>query len=214
MQQNLAKLFDTAAFLALISPQKKAVCFTEKQIIFSEGGPSDSIFYIQKGLVKLTVTSREGKEAIIGIFCPGDFFGESCIASDQPLRFHSAVALTEVRVMRIDRSAIIRILLEGGDACYGFVTYLLGRNKRISSALVNNLMDSSEERLARALFFLAQPGRFDSAAKVSQQTLAEMIGTTRQRVNVLIKRFKNSGLIEYAPGLKVNDSLRSIFRND
>jgi len=214
MQQSLATLFDNAAFLALISPQKKAVCFPEKQIIFSEGESSDSIFYIQKGNVKLTVTSKQGKEAIIGVFCPGDFFGENCIAPDQPLRFHNAVAFTEVRALKIDRSAIIRVLLGGGDACYGFVTYLLGRNKRMSSDLVNNLMDSSEERLARALYFLAQPGRFDCAAKVSQQTLAEMIGTTRQRVNVLMKRFKNSGLIEYAPGLKVHDSLRSIFRND
>ena len=209
-----AKSFDTAAFLTFINREKKAVYFPEKQIIFSEGERGDSVFYIERGTVKLTVTSKQGKEAIIGVFSRGDFFGESCIASNQPVRLHNAVTLTEVRVVKIGRSAIIRVLVGGGDACYGFVTYLLGRNTQMSTDLVNNLMDSSEERLARALFFLAQPGRIDSEAKVSQQTLAEMIGTTRQRVNVLMKRFKKLGLIEYGHGLKVHTSLRSIFRNE
>jgi CRP/FNR family transcriptional regulator, cyclic AMP receptor protein len=214
MQHTLAKPFDTATLLGFIDPGGKAVYFPEKHIIFSEGERSDSIFYIERGTVKLTVTSKQGKEAIIGVFSRGDFFGESCIASDQPVRLYNAVTLTEVRAVKIGRSAIIRLLLRGGDACYAFVTYLLDRNARMSSDLVNNLMDSSEERLARALFYLAQPGRIDSAAKVSQQTLAEMIGTTRQRVNVLMKRFKKLGLIEYGHGLKVHTSLRSVFRNE
>jgi CRP/FNR family transcriptional regulator, cyclic AMP receptor protein len=209
-----AKPFDTTTLLGLIGSERKAVYFPEKQIIFSEGERSDSIFYIERGTVKLTVTSRKGKEAIIGIFSRGDFFGENCIASNQPVRLDNAVSLTEVRVVKIGRSAIVRLLFGGGDACYAFVTYLLDRNTRMSSDLVNNLMDSSEERLARVLFFLAQPGRIDSATKVSQQTLAEMIGTTRQRVNVLMKRFKQLGLIEYGHGLRVHNSLRSVFKND
>jgi CRP/FNR family transcriptional regulator, cyclic AMP receptor protein len=214
MQQIPVKRFDTATFLAFIRPEKKVMCFSEKQIIFSEGERSDSLFYIEKGTVKLTVTSRHGKEAIIGVFYRGDFFGESCIASDQPVRLHNAVALSEVRALKIARSTIIPVLLRGGDACYGFVTYLLGRNTRMSVDLVNNLMDSSEERLARALFLLARSGKADFAARISQQTLAEMIGTTRQRVNVLMKRFKKLGLIEYGHGLKVHEALRSIFKND
>ncbi len=214
MQRAPAKPFDAAIFLISMRSQKKAVSFLRRQIIFSEGERSDSIFYIERGAVKLTVTSRRGKEAIIGVFSRGDLFGEGCIASDEPVRFHNAVALTEVHVVKIDRSAVISALLAGGGSCYNFVTYLLGRNRRIQADLVNNLMDSSEERLARVLFSLAQPGNFDSPAKVSQQTLAEMIGTTRQRVNVLMKRFRNLGLIEYTRGLKVHDSLRSIFGND
>jgi CRP/FNR family cyclic AMP-dependent transcriptional regulator len=214
MQCAPAKTFDAATFLISINSQKKPVSFPGRQIIFSEGERSDSIFYIERGTVKLTVTSRQGKEAIIGVFSRGDLFGESCIASDQPVRFHNAVALTEVHMVKIDRTAVVSALLAGGGTCYNFITYLLGRNTRIQADLVNNLMDSSEERLARVLFSLAQPGSFDSPAKVSQQTLAEMIGTTRQRVNVLMKRFRNSGLIEYTPGLKVHDSLRSIFGND
>jgi CRP/FNR family cyclic AMP-dependent transcriptional regulator len=213
MQQFSAKRFDSAALLGFIRPEKKPICFSEKQIIFSEGERSDSVFYIEKGTVKLTVTTRQGKEAIIGVFFRGDFFGESCIASDQPVRLHNAVALTEVCLVKIGRSAIIRLLLGGGDASYSFVTYLLARNARMSAELVNNLVDSSEERLARVLFFLAQPGGIDSAARVSQQTLAEMIGTTRQRVNVLMRRFKKLGLIEYGHGLRVHNSLRSVFKN-
>jgi len=214
MQQVPAKTFDAATFLLSIGPNKRDMWFPATKLIFSEGETSASIFYIKEGAVKLTVTSRRGKEAIMGVLSHGDFFGESCIAADQPVRFHSAVALTDLRAVKIDRATIIRALRGGGEACYGFVTYLLGRNTRISGDLVNNLVDSSEERLARALFFLAQPGRLDSAGKVSQQTLAEMIGTTRQRVNVLMKGFKNSGLIDCSHGLKINDSLRSVFEND
>jgi len=214
MQQAPAKTFDAATFLVSVGPKKRDISFPARTLIFSAGEPSDSIFYIEKGAVKLTVTSRQGKEAIIGVLSRGDFFGESCIAPDQPVRFHTAVALTDLRAVKIDRTIMIRALLSGGEACYGFVTYLLGRNTRISADLVNNLIDSSEERLARALFFLAQPGRLDFASNVSQQTLAEMIGTTRQRVNVLMKRFKSSGLIDCSHGLKVNDSLRSVFGND
>ncbi len=211
MQRATARVFDAASFLASINPEKKSAWFPGKHIIFAEGERNDSLFYIEKGMVKLTATSRQGKDAIIGIFSRGDFFGESCIAADQPFRFHNAVALTDMRVLKIDRTAMIRALLGGGHACYDFVIYLLGRHTRIERDLVNNLMDSSEERLARVLFFLAQPGKFDPPPKISQQTLAEMIGATRQRVNVLMKRFKSSGLIEYGNGLKVNDSLRRVF---
>jgi CRP-like cAMP-binding protein len=209
-----ARIFDAATFLAFISPEKKALYFPENKIIFSEGERSDSIFYIEKGAVKLTATSRKGKEAIIGVFSEGDFFGESCLASDQPLRFHTAVALTDIHALKIDRAVIIRALIAEGHICYGFVTYLLRRNTGLQKDLVSNLVDSSEERLARALFRLSKPVSLDLPAKVSQQTLAEMIGTTRQRVNLLMKHFKHSGLIEYANGLKIRNSLRSVFRGE
>lgn len=215
--QNAASFnhtFRLRNFSGIHQGREKSRLLSREADHFSEGERSDSLFYIEKGTVKLPVTSRQGKEAILGVFSRGDFFGESCIASDQPVRLHTAVALTEVWVVKIGREAIIRVLVRGGDACYSFVTYLLGRNTRMATELVNNLMDSSEERLARVLFFLAQPGKIDSAAKVSQQTLAEMIGTTRQRVNVLMKRFQKLGLIEYGHGLRVNNSLRSVFKND
>jgi CRP/FNR family transcriptional regulator, cyclic AMP receptor protein len=214
MQRAPAKAFDAASFLLSISREKKTVWFAGKEIIFSKGERSDSIFYVEKGMVKLTVTSRQGKEAIIGVFSRGDFFGESCIAPDQPARFHNAVALTNLRAVKIDRNAIMAALRAESDACYGFLAYLLRLNARIQDELVNNLLHSSEERLARTLIFLAQPGRLDFPAKVSQQTLAEMIGTTRQRVNVLMQRFKKLGLIEYGHGLEVRNSLRSVLRND
>ncbi len=175
---------------------------------------ADSIFYIEKRHGEAHGNVQAGKEAIIGVFSRGDLFGESCIASDQPVRFHNPVALTEVRAVKIDRSAIIRALFGGGGACYSFVTYLLDRNTRIQAELVNNLMDSSEERLARVLFSLAQPAILILHPRSVPQTLAEIIGTTRQRVNVLVKRFKNLGLVEYAHDLKVHDSLRSIFGNE
>jgi CRP-like cAMP-binding protein len=212
MKPAPAKCFDAATFLTSLGTENKSVDFQMKQIIFSEGEPSDSIFYIEKGAVKLTVTSRKGKEAIIGVFSRGDLFGESCIASDQPVRFHNAIAVTKTRAIKIDRSIIVRALLGGGHVCFAFVTYLLGRNTRIQQELVNNLMDSSEERLARVLVSLAQPGKFDVPAKVTQQTLAEMIGATRQRVNVLMKRFRTLGMVDYDEGLKVNNSLRNLFQ--
>jgi CRP/FNR family transcriptional regulator, cyclic AMP receptor protein len=210
MQRFPIKILDAATFLLSISP-KKAVRIAQKETIFSEGDRSDSLFYIEKGMVKLTVTSRQGKEAIIGVFSRGDLFGEGCIAHDQPLRVHNAVALTDVHAVKVDRALVIRAVLGGGEACYSFVVHLLSRNTRIQTDFVNNLMDSSEERLARVLFFLAQHGESDPPAKLSQQTLAEMIGTTRQRVNVLMQRFRKLGLIEYKNGLEVHDSLRTVF---
>jgi CRP/FNR family cyclic AMP-dependent transcriptional regulator len=214
MHRAPGKTFHAASFLISICPEKRAVRFAEKEIIFSKGERSDSIFYIEKGMVKLTVTSRQGKEAIIGVFSRGDFFGESCIADDQPPRFHNAVALTDLRALKVDRDSIMRTLLEQSDACYGFLTHILRCNARIQDDLVNNLLDSSEERLARALVLLARSSKVEPSARISQQTLAEMIGTTRQRVNVLMQRFRKSGLIEYGRGLEVRESLRTIFRND
>jgi CRP-like cAMP-binding protein len=214
MQSTPAKVFDAIAFLASLSPEKKIVSFFEKQVIFSQGEQSNAIFYIEKGAVKLTVTSRRGKEAILAVLSREEFFGESCIASHRPVRFHNAVALTEMRAVKIERSLIVRALVADGPAGYGLLTCLLERNARLQDNLINSLMSSSEERLARILVLLSQPRKFDLPSKLTQQTLAEMIGTTRQRVNVLMNRFKNSGLIEYANGLKVHNSLRRVFRND
>jgi CRP/FNR family transcriptional regulator, cyclic AMP receptor protein len=190
--------FDLDAFLAAGTADRKLVLFRKKQIIFSEGDRSDAIFFIEHGIVKLTVTSDQGKEAVIGVFDGGHLFGESCLAPDQPVRFHNAIALTDMRVAKIDRQVIIRSLRGGGERCYRLVTYLLRRNVKIQEDLVNNLLYPSEVRLLRVLLSLTNSLECDKTEyfpKLSQQTLAEMIGITRQRVNVLMKNLKSSGLI-------------------
>jgi CRP/FNR family transcriptional regulator, cyclic AMP receptor protein len=189
--------FDLGAFLATGTANRKLVIFRKKQIIFSEGDHSDAIFFIEHGIVKLTVTSDQGKEAVIGVFDGGHLFGEGCLAPDQPVRFHNAIALTDMRVTKIDRQVIIRSLRGDGERCYRLVTYLLHRNVQVQEDLVTNLLYPSEVRLSRVLLSLTNSLERDKTEhfpKLSQQTLAEMIGTTRQRVNVLLKQFKSSGL--------------------
>jgi CRP/FNR family transcriptional regulator, cyclic AMP receptor protein len=206
-------LFDLDAFLAARTADRKLVTFRKKQIIFSEGDHSDAIFFIEHGIVKLTVTSDQGKEAVIGVFDGGHLFGESCLAPDQPVRFHNAVALTDMRVAKIDRRVIIRSLRGGGEPCYRLVTYLLRRNNQIQEDLVNNLLYPSEVRLTRVLLSLTKSLERDKTQclpQFSQQTLAEMIGTSRQRVNVLMKNFKSSGLINQKGKLTGQRSRRNI----
>jgi CRP-like cAMP-binding protein len=191
--------FDLDAFFAGSTADRKLVFFRRKQIIFSEGDRSDAIFFIEHGIVKLTVTSDQGKEAVIGIFDGGHLFGESCLSSDQPVRFHNAIALTDMRVAKIDRQVMVRSLRAGGESCHRLVTYLLRRNMQIQEDLVNNLLYPSEVRLTRVLLSLTKSLERDKTEhflKLSQQTLAEMIGTTRQRVNVLMKQFKSSRVMD------------------
>ena len=209
--------FDLDSFLPPGSAARKIARFRKKQIIFSQGDHSGSLFYIEKGCVKLSVTCRQGKEAIIGIFGRGDLFGESCLGGEQSVRFGNAISLTDVRALKIDRTVAVRILRTQPEASFCLVTYLLARNFRIREDLVNNLLNSSERRLARVLCMLAQShanGTNESSANVSQQTLAEMIGTTRQRVNFLMQRFRKLGFIEDAHGLKIGDSLQNLGRYD
>ena len=176
------KPFNIDSFLAAVHARRKIIHFRRNQTIFSQGEGSDAIFYIEKGSVKLTITSEEGREAIVGVFGGGDFFGESCIASDRPVRFHTAIAITDTRVVKICRDAIINALRASSDALYAFVSSLLRRDARIQQDLAIYISETGKKRLARALLTRA---RF---AKFSQQDWADMIGLTRQRVNVLLQR--------------------------
>jgi CRP/FNR family transcriptional regulator, cyclic AMP receptor protein len=209
--------FDVNTFLPRGSPARKIAHFGKNQTIFSHGDPSSDLFYIEKGCVKLTMSCRRGNEAIIGVFERGDFFGESCLGLDKPIRFGNAIAITELRAVKIDRKAVIHVLRTEAPVSYSFITYLLARSTRIREDLVDNLLSSSEQRLARVLYRLsksAAKGSTESSPKVNQQTLGEMIGTTRQRVNFLMQRFRRLGFIEGADGLKVHDALLNLGQND
>jgi CRP/FNR family transcriptional regulator, cyclic AMP receptor protein len=184
--------FNLAPLLSTIGHNKKPVFFRKKQIIFSLGDRSDSLFYIETGTVKLTITSADGKEAFIGLLDGGDFFGESCLASDKP-RFYTAKAFTDVQVLKMDRAAMIRILRTNSEFAYGFTTHLIRRTAQAQEDLASSLLDSSEKRLAQVLLSLnqlAQSGESELAAQLNQQDLADIVGITRQRANVLIQRLK------------------------
>ena len=187
------KSFNADAFFCAIGSDRSPVRYEKNDVIFSQGDPSDSIFYIVKGHVKVSVVSPEGKEAILSVSHGGTFFGESCIESDHPVRTHSVVALTELDLVRINRAAILSLLRSGGQEALDFIAFLLRRNAKIQKEFANSLLEPSEERLARILFSM---NSFESekdhepAPKVSQQMMAEMMGISRQHVNALIKRFK------------------------
>ena len=168
--------------------------FRKNDVIFSHGDRSVSMFYIERGSVKLTVTSPEGKEAFIGFFDTGQFFGESCLSAEMHTRVHTATALTDVHLLKLEGSAVKHLLRTNPELAYAFISYLLGRNAEIQYAMANNLLYSSEERLKRVLFSLASLGQTDKSARVlklKQQDLASIIGVSRQRINVLLKRIGN-----------------------
>lgn len=170
-----------------------SVFFHKSETIFSHGDPSDSMFYIDKGSVKLTVTSPEGREAFLAFFDGGHFFGESCIASEFATRFHTATALTDLQVLKLDGSAMKRILRTNAELGYTFIVYLLSRNAQIQGDMASNLLYSSEARLRRVLWSLAELSQTDGGGappKLRQQDLASIIGVSRQRVNVLMKRLR------------------------
>jgi CRP/FNR family cyclic AMP-dependent transcriptional regulator len=211
--------FDPKTFLSIINGGRKIVAFPKKQAIFVQGDSSDSVFYIQKGKVILTVVSKTGKEATIGILKEGDFFGEACLTG-QPLRMCSAIALTDCSVMRVEKKTMIEVLHEEHAMADVFVAYLLTRNIRYEEDLVDQLFNSSEKRLARMLLMLAHFGKEGVpetvVPKISQETLAEMIGTTRSRVNFFMNRFKKLGFIDYEGGsaLQVHGSLLNVILHD
>ena len=186
------------------------------EIVFSQGDSSDDVKYIQKGSVKLSVLSKIGKEAVVAILGPGDFFGEGALAG-QPLRIGTATAVSPTNVLSIDKAAMIRLLREEHTFSDRFISYMLTRNIRIEADLVDQLFNSSEKRLARTLLLLARYGQENpqrTLPKISQETLAEMIGATRSRVNFFMNKFRKLGFIEYNGGLKVNSSLLSIVLHD
>jgi CRP-like cAMP-binding protein len=209
--------FDPNAFLATIGEGRKIVSFPKKQTIFTQGDPTDAVFHIQTGKVRLTVVSNDGKEATIGILSEGDFFGEGCLAG-QPLRMGSATAMTDCAVLRIDKKAMMEALHREHEFSDLFVAYLLARNIRYEEDLVDQLFNSSEKRLARILLLLAHFGKEGTPEimipKVSQETLAEMIGTTRSRVSFFMNRFRKLGFIHYNGGLQVHSSLLNVVLHD
>jgi CRP/FNR family transcriptional regulator, cyclic AMP receptor protein len=211
--------FDTKTFLSTIDGGRKIEAFPKKQPIFVQGDSSDAVFYIQEGKVKLTVVSKTGKEATIGILNKNDFFGEGCLTG-QPLRLCSATAMTDCSVMRIDKTYMMEVLHREHALSDMFVAYLLTRNIRYEEDLVDQLFNSSEKRLARMLLLLAhfgKEGKHEVAVpKISQETLAEMVGTTRSRVSFFMKRFRKLGFIDYQAGdaLQVHSSLLNVVLHD
>ncbi len=210
--------FDTKTFLSTIDGGRQIAAFSKKQAIFVQGDSSDAVFYIQKGKVRLTVVSKSGQEATIGIMSEGDFFGESCLAG-QPLRLCSATAMTDCSAMRIDKKTMMEVLHLEHTFSDLFVAYLLTRNVRYEEDLVDQLFNSSEKRLARILLLLAHFGKDGKPetviAKISQETLAEMIGTTRSRVSFFMNRFRKLGFVDYGEsGLQVHSSLLNIVLHD
>jgi len=183
-------------------------------VIFAQGDPGDAVFYIQTGRAKLTVLSAQGKEATIALLGEGDFMGEGCIASDQPVRAASAIAITDCFVLKIDKDAMLKVLHREHLFSDLFVAYIVGRYTQTQADLVDQLFNSAEKRLARTLLLLARfgkQGRSENVIpKISQETLAEMVGTTRARINFFMNRFRELGFIEYNGGLEVHSSLLDI----
>jgi CRP-like cAMP-binding protein len=209
--------FDAQEFLATIGQGRKAVTFPRKQPIFAQGDSADAVFYIQEGKVRLTVVSKIGKEATLGILSAGDFFGEGALAG-QPLRMGSATAMTDCELLQIDKKAMMLALREHRFSDL-FVEYLLARNIRYEETLVDQLFNSSEKRLARTLLLLARCGEQSAPQteipKISQETLAQMVGTTRSRVSFFMNRFRKSGFVDYGgAGLQVHSSLLNVVRHD
>jgi len=213
--------FDPNAFLGTIGEGRKAMLFPRKQPIFAQGDPADAVFYLQNGKVRLTVVSKTGKEATIGILSDGSFFGEGSLAG-QPLRMGTATAMTDCAVLRIEKKAMVDTLHREHTLSDLFVAYLLTRNIKYEEDLVDQLFNSSEKRLARVLLMLAHFGKEGVpetvVPKISQQTLAEMVGTTRSRVSFFMNRFRKLGFVDYAGGaeggLQVHSSLLNVVLHD
>ena len=208
--------FDVQAFLKSAGMSPRTVRFATGAAVFAQGAQANSVFYVQEGGVKLSVLSSAGKEAVVAMLGPGDFFGEGCLAG-QPLRMGTANVVMRTALLRIPKRDMIRMLHEHPEFSDRFLAHMLTRNIRIEEDLVDQLFNSSEKRLARTLLLLARYGKEDTPRvlpKLSQETLAEMVGTTRSRVNFFMNKFRKLGLIEYNGGLKVHGSLLSIVLHD
>jgi CRP/FNR family cyclic AMP-dependent transcriptional regulator len=210
--------FDPNAFLVKVAGGKTILSYRKDQIVFSQGGLADAVFYIQKGKMKITVISEHGKEAVVALLGTGDFCGEGCLAG-QPLRMSTAVAMTDCVATRLEKAAIIRTLHDEPAFSELFLSYVLSRIIRVEEDLVDQLFNSSEKRLARLLLLLANFGKETLPepviASISQETLAEMIGTTRSRVSSFMNKFRRLGFIDYnGDGLEVHSSLLNVVLHD
>jgi CRP/FNR family cyclic AMP-dependent transcriptional regulator len=217
---NLAvpTLFDPAAFLANAGLGRRIVELQAKEAFFSQGDPADSVFYLQKGRAKVTVVSKVGKEATITLLAPRDFVGEEALATVPGLRLSSATALTACTALKIGREEMVRVMHEEHEFSDLFTKFLLARSMRIQADLVDQLFNSSEKRLARILLLMAEfgkPGEPETLIpKISQETLAEMIGTTRSRVSFFMNRFRKLGFVEYNGRIRVHKSLLNVILHD
>jgi len=209
--------FDVEGFLRSAAAGTTIATYQPGEIIFCQGDASDSVMYLQEGAVKLSVLSRSGNEAVVAMLAPGAFFGESALVGD-PVRHEVATAVTATAVLIIAKQQMIRLLHEQHEFSDRFIAHMLARNIRLEEDVVDQLFNSSDKRLARALLLLAQYGKAGQTPRVlpriSQQTLAQMVGTTRSRVNFFMNKFKKLGYIEYSGGLKVNDSLVTVILRD
>ncbi len=217
MKRKRKPEFDPQAFLAKADGGRTISQYQNDQTVFSQGEAADAVFYIQQGKIKITVVSEQGKEAVVAILGTGDFFGEGCLTA-QSLRMATVTAIMECEIMRLEKAAIIRVLHEEPAFSEMFMSHLLTRNIRVEADLVDQLFNSSEKRLARALLLLANFGREGKPepviAKISQETLAEMIGTTRSRVSSFMNKFRQLGLIDYNGKLEVHSSLLNVVLHD
>jgi CRP/FNR family cyclic AMP-dependent transcriptional regulator len=210
-------LFDPKLFLSKVGKGRTIADYCKNHVVFAQGDRADAIFYIQKGKVKLTVVSNAGKEAVIAILSTGDFLGEGCLAG-RPVCLATATAMSDCAIVRLEKPATIRVLHEEPAFSEMFLAYLLSRNMRIEEDLVDQLFNSSEKRLARVLLLLANFGKEGKPepviTKISQETLAEMIGTTRSRVSFFMNKFRKLGFIEYNGALHIHSSLLNIVLHD
>ena len=211
------RLFDAQVFLDSAGLKKKVVEYPRNAVIFAQGEPCDHVLYIQKGNVKLSVLSKSGREAVVGMLGAGEFFGEGCLAG-QPVRMGTATAVADSTVLLVDKTQMVRLLHKQHAMSDRFIAHMLARNIQIEEDLIDQLFNSSEKRLARTLLLLARYGKHDKPVRavppISQETLAEMVGTTRSRVNFFMKKFQRLGFIDYKDGLKVNNSLLTVVLHD
>ena len=216
-KRKARKPFDPKVFLSKANGGRTISTYQKNQVVFAQGDPADFVFYIHDGKVKITVLSEQGKEAVVAILGPDEFCGEGCLTG-QPLRVATAIALTECKIMKLDKGEIVRVVHDEPAFSEMFIAHLLARTVRVEADLVDQLFNSSEKRLARALLLLANFGKEGRpepiVAKVSQETLAEMIGTTRSRVNQFMNKFRQLGFIDYNGTIEVHSSLLNVVLHD
>ncbi len=209
--------FNLRVFLTALGGGKTPVKYREGETVFAQGDPCDSVFYIQSGDCKVSVVSEQGKEAIVALHGKGDFFGEGAL-NGLPRRLATVTAMSDLKLMRFEKAVIQRVLLQEPDFSEFFISHLLTRNARVEADLVDQLFNSSEKRLARLLLLMANFGKEGKPepviAKISQETLAEMVGTTRSRVSAFMNKFRKLGFIEYNGDLKVHNSLLNVVLHD
>jgi CRP/FNR family transcriptional regulator, cyclic AMP receptor protein len=217
MAKKAKPAFDLEAFLATADGGRTIASYAKGGTVFAQAEPADAVFYIQNGKVKIAVTSDQGKEAIVAILGTGDFFGEGCLIG-QPLRLAAATAMTECMIMRVDKPTMVRVIHDEPAFAERFMAHLLTRTSRVEEDLVDHLFNSSEKRLARLLLLLANFGKEARpepiTTKISQETLAEMVGTTRPRVSFFMNKFRSLGFIHYNGNLEVHPSLLSVVLHD